>query len=108
MNWFKAKQSELRVECYQGLLDNINASANKTSNLKLGDLFILPSTYVGDSRYMQQHHQDVMAIMRAVIRPDLFITMTCNPKWEEFTELLKNYPPGTQPNDISNLTVRLF
>lgn len=109
MNFFRAKQSQLRIECYQGLLDHINASAaNRTSNLKLGDLFILPSTYIGGPRYMQQHYQDAMAIMRAVKRPDLFITMTCNPKWEELTELLKHYPPGSQPNDIPNLTVRLF
>ncbi|XP_058807357.1 uncharacterized protein LOC131673409 [Phymastichus coffea] len=57
---------------------------------------------------MQQHYQDAMAIMRHVGRPDLFITMTCNPKWIELQTVLENFPPGTTPNDIPIITVRLF
>ncbi|XP_058807160.1 uncharacterized protein LOC131673286 [Phymastichus coffea] len=57
---------------------------------------------------MQQHYQDAMAIMRHVGRPDLFKTMTCNPKWIELQTVLENFPPGTTPNDIPIITVRLF
>ena len=49
-----------------------------------------------------------MAIVRAKGRPDLFITMTCNPKWKELKTILQNFPVGTTPNDIPNITVRLF
>ena len=113
MNYFKSHQKELRIECYQGLLDHVKCSAsNVSSNFekkeRLGNLFILPSTYIGSPRYMQQYYQDAMAIMRNTGKPDLFITMTCNPKWKELKEVLKNFPEGTTPNDIPNITVRLF
>ena len=113
MNYFRNKQDNLRVECYQGLLDHVIASAsNNSKNFqkkeRLGNHFILPATYIGSPRYMQQNYQDAMAIMRSVGRPDLFITMTCNPKWKEIKEVLKKFSPGTTPNDIPNITVRLF
>ena len=57
---------------------------------------------------MQQHYQDAMAIVRNIGRPDLFITMTCNPKWKELKNVLTKFPIGTTPNDIPNITVRLF
>uniref|UniRef100_A0ABD2XAK4 ATP-dependent DNA helicase n=1 Tax=Trichogramma kaykai TaxID=54128 RepID=A0ABD2XAK4_9HYME len=58
---------------------------------------------------MQQNYQDAMAIMRSIHkRPDLFITMTCNPKWKEYKILLKNYPVGTTINSVPSLADRLF
>ena len=54
---------------------------------------------------MQQYYQDAMAIIRSTGKLDLFITMTCNPKWEELKTIYKNFPKGTA-NDISNITVR--
>ena len=49
-----------------------------------------------------------MAIVRNIGRPDLFITMTCNPKWKELKYVLTEFPIATMPNDIPNITVRLF
>ena len=57
---------------------------------------------------MQQHYQDAMAIVRNIGRADLFVTMKCNPKLKELKEVLKKFPIGTTPNDIPNITVRLF
>lgn len=57
---------------------------------------------------MQQHYQDAMAIMRKKGRPDLFITITCNPKWKEMKIIFKNFPQNSTPNDIPNISVRLF
>jgi hypothetical protein len=37
---------------------------------------------------MIQNYQDGMAICRVFGAPDLFITFTCNPKWDEITEAL--------------------
>ena len=36
-----------------------------------------------------QHYQDSMAIVREFGKPDLFITMTCNPQWREIQEKLE-------------------
>jgi len=46
-----------------------------------------------------------MAICREFHKPDLFITMTCNPKWSEIeTELL----PGQTAQDRPDLVARVF
>lgn len=113
LNYLRNNQNTLRIECYQGLLDAVVNSASNISNNfekkeKVGNLFILPSTYIGSPRYMQQHYQDAMAIMRKCGRPDLFITVTCNPKWKELKLILKQFPKNTNANDIPHITVRLF
>ena len=113
MNFFRNNQKQLRIECYQGLIDHVKGSAsNNSQNLetkeRLGNLFILPATYMGSSRFYNQNYQDAMAIVRNVGRPDLFITMTCNPKWKEIKLILEKFPVGITPNDIPNIVVRLF
>ena len=57
MNYLRNHQKELRIECYQGLLDYVlNSASNNSNNFekkeRLGNLFILPSTYIGSPRYM--------------------------------------------------------
>ena len=47
----------------------------------LGHKLILPSSHVGSPRFMTQLFQDAMAICRHFHKPDLFLTMTANPKW---------------------------
>lgn len=49
--------------------------------------------------------QDAMAIVREHGKPDLFVTMTCNPKWPEITRELE---PGQQASDRPDLTARVF
>ncbi|XP_074305492.1 uncharacterized protein LOC141640705 [Silene latifolia] len=39
--------------------------------------------------------------------PDLFITFTCNPKWEEISEFLKAIP-GQLPEDCHDILARVF
>ncbi|KAH9554075.1 hypothetical protein CY35_08G045700 [Sphagnum magellanicum] len=46
-----------------------------------------------------------MAIVRQYGKPDLFITMTCNPKWEEIVSALK---PGEIANDRPDLVTHVF
>jgi hypothetical protein len=43
----------------------------------------LPSSFTGGPRQMHKLYQDGMAIVRVFGKPDLFITITCNPKWPE-------------------------
>ena len=50
---------------------------------------ILPSTFNGSPRAMNENYQDAMALVRKFGKPDLFITMTCNPSWREITENLE-------------------
>ena len=46
----------------------------------LGCKLILPSSHVGSPRFMTQLFQDAMAICRHFHKPDLFLTITANPK----------------------------
>merc|ERR1712239_99436 len=46
-----------------------------------------------------------MAICRKYLKPDFFITFTCNPHWEEITDELK---PGETAQDRPELVSRVF
>ena len=54
----------------------------------IGKQIILPSSFIGGPRHMHQLYQDSMSIIREFGKPDLFITFTCNPKWQEITSAL--------------------
>ncbi|XP_051791512.1 uncharacterized protein LOC127530003 [Erpetoichthys calabaricus] len=70
-----------------------------------GKPVILPSSFQGSPRNMQQHYQDAMAIVRKFVKPDLFITMTCNPKW---TEITTNLMPWQRVEHRPDLVARVF
>ncbi|RWS25337.1 uncharacterized protein B4U80_04936 [Leptotrombidium deliense] len=109
LKYLRFNQQQLRSECYQGLVDHIsNRAANASDNVRLGNILILPSTFQGSARAMQMLYHDAMAISRKIGRPDLFITMTCNPKWPEITRYLQTLPPSTTANDIPHFTCRIF
>ncbi|KAH9094890.1 hypothetical protein Ae201684P_022207 [Aphanomyces euteiches] len=78
----------------------------------IGKRIVLPSSYTGGPRYMRQRYLDAMAIVRKYGRPDLFITVTCNPKWVEIDrelELAKeDYGFKRSPSDRPDLLTRMF
>jgi hypothetical protein len=96
-------QKRLRVDVYQGLLDSLNGGEGE--QMRLGRLVLLPSSFIGGPRFMAQCYQDAMALVREFGKPDLFVTMTCNPKWPDIQrELL----PGQTANDRPDLVARVF
>jgi hypothetical protein len=64
-------------------------------------MVVLPATFAGSPRHMNQFYQDSMALVRKFGKPDLFITMTCNPNW---LEILHELRLGEEANDRPNLT----
>ena len=54
---------------------------------------------------MYKSYQNEMAIVRVFGKPDLFITITCNPKWPEITNALLS---GQNAQDRSELISRVF
>src|SRR6202007_1975753 len=54
---------------------------------------------------MQLLYQDSIAIIREFGKPDLFVTVTCNPKWPEIVDELL---PNQQANDRPDLIARVF
>ncbi|CAF1014352.1 unnamed protein product, partial [Brachionus calyciflorus] len=52
---------------------------------------------------MHQLYQDAMSVIRPLEKSDLFVTMNCNPKWEEITKELKSF---REPNDGPDLIAK--
>ncbi|XP_063922978.1 uncharacterized protein LOC135137287 [Zophobas morio] len=100
LNYIRYNQSKLRVEDYIHLRDAI---ANDGTIGNIGQTVILPASYTGSPRHMQEYAQDSLTYVRRYGRPDLFITFTCNPPWCEIKDLLL---PGQQPSDRHDLTAR--
>ena len=104
LDYIRRNQCALRVEMYQGLMDHLYFEAAQ-HNLQPGRMVILPSTFQGSPRAMQQNYQDAMAIVCKFGKPDLFLTFTCNPKAKSITE---NLPPGVGTENRPDLVARVF
>ncbi|CAF1106012.1 unnamed protein product [Rotaria sordida] len=76
-------------------------------NNQFGNIFILPSSFVGGPRFMSKLYQDNMAMVRKFGRPDLFITFTCNPKWEEIKSELQSFQNSSDRPDLVTQVFRL-
>jgi hypothetical protein len=86
-----------------GLQDAVHVDGVDASTI--GCWIVLPSSFVGGPRHMNQLYQNAVAIVRSLGTPDYFITFTCNGKWPEITnELLR----GQTAFDRSDLTARVF
>ena len=103
LSWIRNHQSQLRADLYNGLADSLLAQDFNAQ--ATGRRIILPSSYTGGDRYMQQLYQDSMAIVRHFGRPTLFITFTANPKWKEIVDELL---PGQTAVDRPDLVARVF
>jgi hypothetical protein len=104
LNFQRMNQKQLRVDLYSGLRDAIGGGLEENAQ-RLGQQIILSSTFIGGPRYMRQQYQDAMAICRHFGKPDLFITFTCNPMWQEIQEALL---PGQKPEDAPHIVARVF
>ncbi|KAM1397251.1 hypothetical protein ACFX2I_014855 [Malus domestica] len=86
-------QHTIRSEFYRGLQDSLTAGQNNAGNISRRRS-ILPSSFVGSPRDIYQRYQGAMTLVQKYRRPDIFLTMTCNPNWEEISdELLLGQAP---------------
>ncbi|KAL0902327.1 hypothetical protein ABMA27_000223 [Loxostege sticticalis] len=97
-------KSKLRAESFIHLQDAIANVGNVNTN-DLGSMVILPSSFVNSPRYLHEYTQDAFTYVRNYGRPDLFITMTCNPDWPEIKEELMT---GQKPTDRHDIVARVF
>ena len=103
LDWLRGHQQNIRADVYNGLADTLIRADVSAS--QLGRRFILPASFTGGDRFMQQLFQDSMAIVRFFGKPTFFITFTANPRWPEIVRELK---PGQQPTDRPDLIARVF
>uniref|UniRef100_A0A0R0KGC4 ATP-dependent DNA helicase n=1 Tax=Glycine max TaxID=3847 RepID=A0A0R0KGC4_SOYBN len=86
LSFIRNNQKKLRVDKFCSLQNSLDAGTTK--GLNRGKRVILPLTFVGSPRYMDQLYFDGIAICSHVGFPNLFITLTCNPNWPEIHRLL--------------------
>lgn len=61
LDWVHSHQANIRAELYYGLADLLEAS--DTNFAQVGRRVILPSSYVGEDRFMQKLYQESIAIV---------------------------------------------
>ncbi|KAH9080826.1 hypothetical protein Ae201684P_007913 [Aphanomyces euteiches] len=109
LGFLRDQTNNLRSDTYRAVHDAVSHDVDVNS---IGKKIVLPSSYTGGPRYMRQRYLDAMAIVRKYGRPDLFITVTCNPKWVEIDrelELAKeDYGFKRPPCDRPDLLTRMF
>ncbi|XP_020963370.1 uncharacterized protein LOC107606759 [Arachis ipaensis] len=104
LRWVQTRQKKLQAELYQGLQDALHTGETNVENVGRKRT-ILPSSFIGSHRDMTQRYEDGMTIVLKEGKPDIFLTMTCNPSWTEITSELN---PVQTPQDRPNLTTRIF
>ncbi|KAL5194228.1 Replication protein A DNA-binding subunit B [Glycine soja] len=104
LSYIRNNQKKLRIDKYSSLQTSLDTGTAK--GLTKGKRVILPSTFVGSPRYMDQLYFDGMAICSHVGFPNLFITLTCNPNWPEIRRLLS--PLNLKMIDRPDIVSRIF
>ncbi|XP_031125091.1 uncharacterized protein LOC116027528 [Ipomoea triloba] len=115
LDYFRKKQQLFRSENFQGLVDSVGTGAVFGKGLvdsvgtgavfgnevgrsvgtgavfgnEVGRRFILPSSFIGGPRDMRGRYMDAMSLVQNFGKPDMFLTMTCNPNWPEIKGLLQ-------------------
>lgn len=105
LNWVRKNQGKLRTELYDGLQDAFRKG--DTLAEQVGRRIVLPASFTGSPRNIEQNYQDVMAICRWAGYPDLFVTFTCNPNWPEI-QLMLNEAGNQKPAERPDIAVRVF
>jgi hypothetical protein len=96
--YIRTHQDDLRAESYRGICDALD-EAGAVPYSSVGRRIILPSSFQGSPRHMHKNYQDAMAIIRKYMKPDLFITITCNSNWPEIRDnLLPNQTAADRPD----------
>ncbi|KAG5520326.1 hypothetical protein RHGRI_033033 [Rhododendron griersonianum] len=103
LDYFRHKQYDIRAELYQGIVDSVLGGESRGS--MVGKKIVLPASFVGGPRDMRRRYLDAISLVQKFGKPDLFITMTCNPDWKEIKDYLKD---GQLAQDRPDLTARVF
>ncbi|XP_056685898.1 uncharacterized protein [Spinacia oleracea] len=105
LEWVRGNQKTIRKEMLRGLEDAV--SRGDTTPSSIGQRIVLPSSFTGSPRYMLQNYHDALAICKWAGPPDIFVTFTCNPNWQEIIEFL-TIISGQRPEDRPDIIARVF
>nr|XP_027083804.1 uncharacterized protein LOC113706116 [Coffea arabica] len=103
LDFHRHQQNVIRSEILQGVLDSVSIGQSEGS--RVGRKVVLPSSFIGGPRDMRRRYLDAMALVQKYGKPDIFLTMTCNPAWKEIQDNLKYHE---KPQDRPDLLARVF
>ncbi|KAJ9566736.1 hypothetical protein OSB04_002702 [Centaurea solstitialis] len=103
LEFCERNQAKIRADLYQGVVDCVNAGEVQPS--RVGQRVVLPASFIGGPRDMRRRFMDAMTLVQDDGKPDIFLTMTCNPKWPE---ILRELLPGQTAQDRPDLVTRVF
>ncbi|XP_027181781.1 uncharacterized protein LOC113780165 [Coffea eugenioides] len=86
LEFYRGRQNKLRIEAYQGLVDIFANGERNGANV--GKRIILPASFIGGPRDTRRRYMDAMALVQRYGKPDIFLTVTCNPSWPEIKQYL--------------------
>lgn len=87
LDFLRKNQSMLRSELYQGVVESVGDGIINAASV--GRRVVLPASFIGGPCNMKCRYLNAMTLVRKFSKPDLFVTMTCNPKWVEITSQLR-------------------
>jgi hypothetical protein len=115
------KKKNYRRTLAKDYIDAISKDMHKKYKGKLGQVFLMPSTFAGSTRYYQEKYADFMTIVRHVGTPTWlvltilysvpfqkyfrFVTFTGNPDWPEIIDALKE---KQEYMHMPNVVCRIF
>lgn len=103
LDYFRNNQKQIRAELYQGIVDSVENG--ETRGYKIGKKFVLPQSFTCGPRDMLRRYLDAMALVQRYGKPDIFLTITCNPNWPEIKQELKH---NDEVQNRPDLIVRIF
>ncbi|GAA0169078.1 hypothetical protein LIER_23635 [Lithospermum erythrorhizon] len=103
LEFLRSNQKKLRQEQYQGVVDSVIYGI--TVGGKVGRRTYLPATFIGGPRDLRNRYLDSIALVQEFGRPDIFLTITCNPNWQEIKERLQQ---GEEAQNRPDLCARVF
>jgi hypothetical protein len=88
LNFLALNQAQLIEELYQGLVDMVEHDV-RLDVAQVGQRIVLLASFHRSPRFMMQAYQDTMAIVQNKAIPDVFLTFTYNPNWQEIITKLE-------------------
>ncbi|KAL8133744.1 hypothetical protein AgCh_008982 [Apium graveolens] len=105
LDWIRGHQTTIRSDMYHNIRYALNKGDNNPENV--GKATILPASFSGSKRYMNQYFKDTIAICRTLGHPSLFLMMTTYKKWPEIQRMLK-FLLGVDVVDAPDVVARVF
>jgi hypothetical protein len=81
LDYYRNNQDNVRAYLYQGLVDSYCNGVEDAS--EVGKHTVQSSTFIGGPRDMRRQYMDARALVRKYGKPNVFLTMMCNPNWDE-------------------------